>query len=93
VSGPEGTPNGVDRLAPDVLSGDEGESIFVRHDLAENETAARASALREGYSTDGYEAAVVEMLPVPEHFTGIDHEWATVHPGTPEAVKYWRFRV
>lgn len=82
------------RLAPDSLSGDDGESVFIRRDLAPTVTAAKAYALQHlGDNLADMEVDEVEMLPVPEHFTGIDYEWATVRSGTPDAVAYWRFRL
>ena len=81
------------REAPDYLVGDEGETTFVRRDLADTPTSALAYVLEhEGANLSHYDADEVEMLEVPSYFTGIDDEWATVVPGTPGAVAYWRFR-
>lgn len=78
--------------APDYLSGDEGETVFIRRDLALTETAARAWALEhDGSNLRWYEADEVEMLPVPEHFTELEVDWAVVESGTTSAVAYWRF--
>lgn len=79
--------------APEVLAGDDGEVVFVRADLALSATHARGVALVEGYNLSGRDVDVVEMLPVPEHFTEIDYEWAVVKPGTPGATSFYRFTV
>lgn len=78
---------------PPVLSGEDGETVFVpRAGTDDTELAARERALREGFSVTRMDAEEVEMLPVPEHFIGIEYEWATVKPGTLGAVAYWRFQ-
>jgi hypothetical protein len=84
--------------APAIFSGDDGEVVFVRRDVAETVTAARAYALEhEGANLSHMEVDEVEMLEVPEHFIAIrrdlGHEWSVVRPGTPGAVTYWRFRL
>lgn len=78
---------------PDFLFGPEGETVFVRcgRDFAATPAQARERALAEGCNVAGMEVDVVEMLPVPEHFTGIGMEWATVRERTPGAVSFWRF--
>lgn len=77
---------------PDLLAGDEGETVFVRRDLATTVTAARAYALSQGYNLAAMEPDAVEMLPVPEWFINVDAEWWTVKPGTLGSIHYWRFR-
>lgn len=78
---------------PEFLTGDEGEVVFIRADLADSVTSARGLALAEGYNLADFDADVVEMLPVPEHFTAIEYEWATVKYGTPGGVPFWRFQL
>lgn len=86
-------PVGIAQYA-EMLTGAEGEVVFVRRDLAQTETAARAYALEhDGCNLTGYEVDEVEMLPVPDYFIGLDVEWATVRPGTPAAVRFWRFQL
>ncbi len=80
--------------APDILTGDDGETVFIRRDLAQTPIQARAYALaHDGQNLAGYVADEVEMCEVPTHFTGIDMDWATVKPGTAGATRYWRFRL
>jgi hypothetical protein len=79
--------------APDFLSGDDGETVFVRGDLALSAPSARNQAFVFGCNVQGMEVDLVEMLPVPEHFTELDVDWAVVREGTEGAVTYWRFRV
>lgn len=78
---------------PDLMSGNDGEVVFIRHDLAATETAARAYALEhDGQGLAGCVVDVIDMLPIPEHFINIDAEWWIVKPDTPDAVRYWRFQ-
>lgn len=79
---------------PSSLLGDEGEVVFIRRDLAQTVTQARAWAMaHEGMTLRGFDDVdEVEMLPVPDHFIGIEYDWAMVKTGTPGAVAYWRFR-
>jgi hypothetical protein len=78
--------------APEYLSDADGDAAFVRRDLGETPTLACEWALGQGVNLSQMEADPVEMLPVPEHFTDIEYEWAVVRGGTPGAVPYWRFR-
>jgi hypothetical protein len=78
--------------APEYLAGEDGDVAFVRRDLGETPTLASEWALGQGVNLSQLEADPVEMLPVPEHFTDIEYEWAVVRGGTPGAVAYWRFR-
>lgn len=77
---------------PEILYGNDGDTVFIRRDLAATDTAARAYALSEGTNLASFEADDVEMLPVPEHFV-VDEDWWVVRPGTPNAVAYWKFQV
>lgn len=79
--------------APEILEGQEGELVFVRADLALSATHARGVALTDGYNLSGFEVDLIEMLPVPDHFVGMDADWWPVRPGTPDAVSYWRFQL
>jgi hypothetical protein len=83
----------MNRTIPEMLSGEDGEVVFVRRELGETATQARARALADGTNVLGMDVDEVEMLPVPEHFTGIEYEWATVKPGTEGAAPFWRFSV
>jgi hypothetical protein len=84
----------VAAIAPEILSGNDGEEHFIRADLAMSATEARGRALLDGQNLSGYAVDVVEMLPVPEHFREtFGWEWAVVPAGTPDAVTYWRFSV
>ncbi len=80
-------------LSPDVLSGDDGEVVFVRSDVADTIVGIKSYALEQGYNLYDREVDEVEMLPVPEHFTEIDYDWSVVKPGTPGATSFYRFRV
>ncbi len=78
--------------APEFLSGDDGETVFIRSDLAMSAPEARNYAFTQGSNVSGWAVDVVEMLPVPDHFTEIEYEWAAVRDGTPDGVRYWRFQ-
>lgn len=79
---------------PTVLAGDDGEVIFVRRDAAPTQIEAVEVAIRESGLTGAGNMSgdEVEMRRVPDYFTGLGYEWATVKPGTPGAIRFWRLR-
>jgi hypothetical protein len=80
--------------APTILSGQDGEVVFVRMELPlDSATQARSRALSEGHNCAGMEVDAVDMLPIPAHFIETDAEWWVVKPDTAGATRYWRFRL
>ena len=74
--------------APELLT-DEGEVVFVRGDLAMSAPEARNAASIRDFDVAGMEVDVVSMAPDPK---GV-YEWVVVADATPDAVRFWRFRL